>query len=134
MTKNVDILTGYTRQALSRTITRQYKDANGGITVVMMSPDVEDTINNSIQHTEYESFVMPDPTLVQKIVGNLQKFVRTFTEKGVPPILLCSPNTRIHVRKILEKFFPQIVVLSHNEITQDVNIKSLGMLGVQDAA
>jgi len=134
MTKNVDILTGYTRQALSRTITRQYKDADGGMTVVMMSPDVEDTINSSIQHTEYESFVMPDPTLVQKIVGNLQKFVRTFTEKGVPPILLCSPNTRIHVRKILEKFFPQIVVLSHNEITQDVNIKSLGMLGVQDAA
>jgi flagellar biosynthesis component FlhA len=38
------------------------------------------------------------------------------------------------MRKTLEKFFPQIVVLSHNEITHDVNIKSLGMLGLKDAA
>lgn len=134
ITKNVDILTGYARQALSRTITHQYRDEEGTVTVVIISPDVEDSLSQSIQHTEYESFATPDPTIVQKIVGSIQRFVTTFTEKGLQPIILCSPNTRIHIRKILEKFFPQIVVLSHNEINHDVNIKSLGMVGVKDAA
>jgi flagellar biosynthesis protein FlhA len=134
VTKNTDILTGYVRQALSRTITGQYKDADGNVTVVMISPDIEDSINQSVQYTEYESFVTADPNLVQKIVGNLQKSIKVFTEKGLQPIVLCSPNTRIYMRKTLEKFFPQIVVLSHNEITHDVNIKSLGMLGLKDAA
>ncbi|MCK4468191.1 MAG: flagellar biosynthesis protein FlhA, partial [Desulfobacterales bacterium] len=57
LTKNVDMLTGYARQALARRITREYKDADGNITVIMVSPDIEDRISKSVQHTEYESFV-----------------------------------------------------------------------------
>jgi flagellar biosynthesis protein FlhA len=133
MTKNVDTLTGYVRQALARTITGEYKDTDGNITVVMVSPDIEDSINKSVQHTEYESFVAADPSLIQAVVNNLQGFVTSFTDKGLQPIVLCSPNVRIYLRKILEKFFPNIIILSHNEITREVNIKSLGMLAVQDA-
>jgi len=133
MTKNVDTLTGYVRQALARTITGEYKDTHGNITVVMVSPDIEDSINKSVQHTEYESFVAADPSLIQAVVNNLQGFVTSFTDKGLQPIVLCSPNVRIYLRKILEKFFPNIIILSHNEITREVNIKSLGMLAVQDA-
>lgn len=133
LTKNVDMLTGYARQALARTITKEYKDADGNITVVMTSPDIEDSVNKSVQHTEHESFVVADPALIQEIVTSLQKFVKTFTSKGLQPIVLCSPNIRIYLRKILEKFFPSIIVLSHNEIIHDANIKSLGMLALKDA-
>jgi len=133
LTKNVDMLTGYVRQALARTITGGYKDTEGNITVVMVSPYIEDSINKSVQHTEYESFVAADPILIQEVVKNLQGFVKTFSEKGLEPIVLCSPNVRIYLRKILEKFFPNIIILSHNEITREVNIKSLGMLAVKNA-
>lgn len=128
MTKNADILTGYVRQALGRAITRQYQDKEGNITVMIISPDIEDKINRSISHTEHESFVSPDPNVVKKMVTSLQKMVNAFTTSGLQPIILCSPNTRIHFRKILEKFFPNIVVLSHNEIAREVNVKSLGMV------
>ncbi len=133
MSKNVDLLTGYARQALARTITGEYKDMDGNITVVMVSPGIEDSINKSVQHTEYESFVAADPNLIQEVVSKFQEFVKIFTNKGLQPIILCSPNVRIYLRKILEKFFPNIIVLSHNEITNEVNIKSLGMLAVKDA-
>ncbi len=133
LTKNVDTLTGYVRQALARMITKEYKDADGNITVIMVSPDIEDRINKSVQHTEYESFVAADPTLIQEVVGNLKKFIKIFSDKGLPPVILCSPNIRGYLSKILEKFFPNIAVLSHNEIISDVNIKSLGMLAAKDA-
>ena len=128
MTKNVDILTGYVRQSLSRTITRQYRDRDNTIHVMMVSPTVEDVINRSIQHTEYESFVSPDPGMVRTFIESTQKIVGSFTSKGLPPIVLTSANTRIHLRKIMERFFPNIVVLAHNEITSDTNITSLGMV------
>jgi flagellar biosynthesis protein FlhA len=128
ITKNVDLLTSYVRQALARTISKQYKDDRGNISVVMLSPEIEDHINSAIQHTEHESYLIADPNLIQRIIGNLQKFVVTFTTKGLQPIVLCSPKTRIHVKKVLERFFPNIIVLSHNEITHDVNINSLGMV------
>lgn len=133
ITKDVDKLIGYVRQALARTITRQYEDKDGNITVVMVSPDIEDSIVKSVQHTEYESFVTADPDIIQNIVSGFQKFVKIFTDRGLEPIVLCSPNTRIYLRKILEKFFPNVAVLSYNEIIDDTNIKSLGMLVLKDA-
>lgn len=128
MTKNSDILTGYVRQALSRAITKQYQDREGNITVMLMSPDIEDKIGRSISHTEHESFVSPDPNLVKKMVTSLQKMINMFSASGMQPIILCSPNTRIHFRKILEKFYPNLVILSHNEISREANVKSLGMV------
>jgi flagellar biosynthesis protein FlhA len=128
VTKNADILTGYVRQALGRAITKQYQDRDGNITVMLMSPDIEDKISRSISHTEYESFVSPDPNLVKKMVTNLQKMINAFSASGLQPIILCSPNTRIHFRKILEKFYPNLVILSHNEISREANVKSLGMV------
>ena len=66
--------------------------------------------------------------MVKRLIASLQNFIGAFTAKGLQPIVLCSPNTRIHLRKILERFFPNIIVISHNEITHDANIKSLGMV------
>jgi flagellar biosynthesis protein FlhA len=94
----------------------------------MLSPAIEDHINNAVQHTEHESYLVADPNLIQRIVNNLHKFMGTFTTRGLQPIILCSPKTRIHVKKVLDRFFPNIVVLSHNEITHDVSINSLGMV------
>ncbi|MEQ8202370.1 MAG: FHIPEP family type III secretion protein, partial [Smithellaceae bacterium] len=128
VTKNADILTGYVRQNLARSITKQYADKDGNITVMIMSPDVEDKINRSIQHTDFESYVLPDPAVVNKLVTSLQRLVNAFTTSGLQPIVLCSPNTRIHFHKILEKFYPGMVILAHNEITREVNVKSLGMV------
>lgn len=133
ITKDIDVLVGHVRQCLARAITKQYEDEDGNITVIMVSPDIEDSIVKSVQHTQYESFVTVDPDIIQNIVSSFQKFVKIFTDKGREPIVLCSPNTRIYLRKILEKFFPNITVLSYNEITHDTNIKSLGMLVLKDA-
>jgi flagellar biosynthesis protein FlhA len=128
--KNIDILTGYVRQALSRTITRQYQDRDNTIHVIMVSPEIEEIISRSVQHTEYESFVSPDPGLVRKFIESAHKLMDRFASYGNPPIVLCSASTRSHLRKIMERFFPNIIVLSHNEITPNVNITSLGMVEI----
>lgn len=128
MTKNIDLLTGYVRQALARSITRQYVDQNGSLTVMMVSPDIEDTIGQAVQHTEHESYVNPDPIMIRKLINSMQKLINSFTAKGLQPIILCSPSVRYHLRNILEKFFPNIVVISHNEVSRETSIKSLGMV------
>ena len=130
ITKNIDLLTGYVRQSLARTITRQYQDRDHTIHVIMVSPEIEEMISRSVQHTEYESFVSPDPGLVRRFIESSHKLMDRFTSKGFSPIVLCSANTRIHLRKIMERFFPNIIILSHNELTSDVNITSLGMVEI----
>jgi len=130
MTKNIDILLGYVRQSLSRAITKQYQDQNGNVNVIMLSPDIEDLIQRSIQHGEHESFITPDPNTIKRIMTSIQNYVTDFTSKGYQPVLLCSPNIRTHFRKIVEKFFPHVCVISHNELTRDANITSFGMVEI----
>ena len=130
VTKNIDILTGYVRQSLSRTITRQYQDRDNTIHVIMVSPEIENVISRSVQHTEYESFVSPDPGMIRNFIENTNKLMDRFTSKGIPPVILCSANTRVHFRKIMERFFPNITVLAHNEIAPNINITSLGMVEI----
>jgi flagellar biosynthesis protein FlhA len=128
MTKNIDILLGYVRQSLARAITKQYQDQNGNVNVIMLSPDIEDLVQRSIQHGEHESFITPDPNTVKRIMTSIQNYVTDFTSKGYQPVLLCSPNIRTHFRKIVEKFFPHVCVIAHNELTRDANITSFGMV------
>jgi len=130
MTKNIDILLGYVRQSLARAITKQYQDQNGNVNVIMLSPDVEDLIQRSIQHGEYESFITPDPNTIKRIMTGIQDYVADFTARGYQPVLLCSPNIRTHFRKIVEKFFPHVCVIAHNELTRDANITSFGMVEI----
>jgi len=130
LTKNVDILTGYVRQAMARAITRQYQDPNGSVNVVMLSPEIEEIIQQSIQHTEYESFVSPDPNVVKRIMQKIQDVGGEFMKRGLQPIILCSPNVRVHFKKIVDRFFPNITVLAHNEISRDATITSFGMVEI----
>lgn len=133
VTRNIDLLAGYVRQSLSRAITNQYKDEKSELSVILVSPDMEEAINRSVQHTEHESYVIAEPSMLHGMVGSLQEYVKVFTERGRQPVILCSPGIRGALWKLLEKFFPFIIVLSHSEVTSDVNIKSLGMLRLPDA-
>ncbi|MCX7817079.1 MAG: flagellar biosynthesis protein FlhA [Syntrophales bacterium] len=128
LTKNIDILTGYVRQGLSRFITRQHMDSEGNVNVVMLSPDLEEVIQQSIQHTEYESFVNLDPKIVNRIMQQLKDVAAVFMSKGQHPVLLCSPHIRGQFRKLLERFYPNFVVLAHNEISREANVNSFGLV------
>jgi flagellar biosynthesis protein FlhA len=130
VTKNVDVLTGYVRQGLARSITKQHQDPTGTLNVIILSPRIEEEIYGKVQHTEYESFVSPDPQFVSRLLANLEKHLVEFTMIQQQPIILCSPNVRIFIRKILEKYFPALVILGHNEISREVKIRSLGMVEI----
>lgn len=130
ITKNVDILNSYVRRALSRTISRQYQDRERTIHVIVVSPEVEEVIGRSVQHTEYESFASPEPGFVRRLIESTNQLLGGFQSLGLPPIILCSGNTRIHLKKILERFLPHIVVLAHQEITADTHLTTLGMIEV----
>jgi len=130
ITKNVDLLNSYVRRALCRTISRQYQDRDRTIHVIVVSPEVEEVIGRSVQHTEYESFASPEAGFVRKLIESTNQMLGSFQTLGLVPIVLCSANTRIHLKKILERFLPSIVVLAHHEITADTHLTTLGMIEV----
>lgn len=132
-TKNTDLLTEYVRQALGRHITRQYVAEDGNLYLITLDPNLEDALSSAVQHTDRESFLSIDPGTAQQLIKKIEGFIKKFEEKQAIPVLLCSPQIRSNLKKLLERFVPHIAVLSHTEIDTRVKIKSLGTVSLRNA-
>ena len=125
-TKDTDILTEYVRQALARPITKQFQSADGSLSVMTLNREIEELIHSSIQKTELASFLSLEPTVAEKLLLKLQEAVESITpQMETSPVLLASPGIRHHLRKFVERFIPDLAVLSHSEIIPSVQIKTL---------
>lgn len=134
ITKNIDVLTEYVRQRLTRSITKQYETPERDIPLVTLDGEIEELISNAIQHTEHESYLSLEPTIAQRILTQLNKAMEKFTSMNYQPLLLCSPGVRPHLKKLTERFLPTLVILSHNEIDKRVKLKSLGVISLSHAS
>ena len=124
--KDTDILTEYVRQAMARPITKQFQSADGSLSVVTLDRGVEELIQSSIQRTEVASFLALEPTVAEKLLVKLQEAVEAISPQiETSPVLLASPGIRHHLRKFVERFIPDLAVLSHSEIIPSVQIKTL---------
>ncbi|MBF0274083.1 MAG: flagellar biosynthesis protein FlhA [Nitrospinae bacterium] len=128
MTKDVELLTEYVRASLARQITKQYMNPNGEIFVVTLNPATEEKIINAIKKTDTASYLALDPTDAQNILNSISNGIEAFSGIDQQPIILVSPSTRLHLRKLTERFIPNMVVLSHNEITSDANVQTVGTI------
>ena len=125
-TKDTDILTEYVRQALARPITKQFQSTDGSLSVMTLNREIEELIHSSIQKTELASFLSLEPTVAEKLLLKLQEAVESMTpQMETSPVLLASPGIRHHLRKFVERFIPDLAVLSHSEIIPSVQIKTL---------
>ncbi len=130
MGKDAEILTEYVRRKLCRSIVNSLSGEEGLLSVLTLATRVEDLVRESVQTTEQGSFMSLDPKMGQKIIESIQTAVDKVSEDGYQPIIISSPVVRRHLRKLIERFMPQVVVLSHNELTTQSTIKSLGTIEI----
>jgi len=133
ITKDIDSLTEHVRQSLSRTITSLYQSPEGNLSIIALDQDVEKTISESIQKTEQGSYLAMGPDDAQNIMNSLAKMTERFSPINQQPIVLCSAQIRSHFKRFIDRFIPNLVVLSYNDIVSNAKINSLGTVGLLDA-
>jgi flagellar biosynthesis protein FlhA len=130
--KQLDVLTEYIRQALSRTITRQYLTPEGELTVVNLAHPLERQISEAIKRTDQGEYLAIDPQLAQNIVQRLAAKLERFGKLNLQPLVLCSSHLRLHVKKLVDRFIPNLTVLSYDEIMPNIKIQSIGVVELTD--
>lgn len=128
ITKDPEMLTEFCRVSLSRVICKEYCNNEGTINVITLDPQIEQLVQGAIQRTELGSFLTLDPNVGQEILTAISNQVNSLQDRGLQPILLVSPSIRPALRKLTERSFPNLVVLSWNEIAPKVNVNSIGMV------
>ena len=130
VTKDIEMLTEYVRQSLKRTISAKYADNNHSINVIVVHPKVEDIILQSIQKTATGSYPVLKPDTVNQILETLGNVHQHLMLENVPHVVLASPKIRLAFRKLISFNFPDVAVLSLNEIPNEMMIETVGNLEI----
>lgn len=129
-TKDIEVLTEYVRFALGRSICNPMVDDGGAITVITLNPQIEDLIGNNIQKSMQGSFPAIDPEVTGRILNALKDTLDSVYFYENQPVVLVSPKVRPAFRRLIEMVFPAVSVLSLNEIPNDIEIKTEGVVSI----
>lgn len=130
LTKDLELLTEYVRFSLARTICNQIINEDRSITVVTLSPQIEEIIAANTQKSIQGSFPAVDPDTTTKIFNCIRDTVDRVYFYNNQPVILVSPNIRPVFRKLIEMVFPHIMIISLNEIPNDVEIRTEGVVSL----
>lgn len=129
VTKDTDMLTEYVRQSMRRSITKRFI-IDMQAKVITLDAVLEQTIMDSVQQTEYGSYLNLEPNIAQRIISNLLKEVQKLASTGEQPIILASPVVRLYFKRMTEQVAPGLVVLSYNELDPLVEVQSVGVVNI----
>lgn len=128
VSRDTNLLAEYVRQSLARQICSRYIDREDTLTVFTIDPRLEETMIGSVHQSEYGSFLALDPHLGEKILYQVGEHVANFQRMNRAPVSLCSPRLRPHFKRFIERNFPQVAVLSYNEIVPQLKVQSIGII------
>ncbi len=125
ISQDVDVLTEHVRHALARQISTDFVQEDNVLPLITFERTIEDTIQKAVQQNENGTYLAIDPHLAQSILDGLSKSIDTF-DGGMQPVLLCTPTIRPHVKRLTERYFPNLTIISHNEIAPHLKVRSIG--------
>ncbi|WP_448588072.1 flagellar biosynthesis protein FlhA [Thermocrinis sp.] len=123
-TKDVDVLTEYVRQRLSKRITRLYL-TDKTLYAIIISPRIEARLSAYLQEGKEEEFL---DMLINKVYPKISSEISKFVQYQAKPVLITASNLRRHIKRVLEAYLPQLSILSYNELDRQINLKVLGVV------
>jgi len=124
--KDTVLLTEYVRSSLKRYISYKYSLGQSVLSVYLLDPEIEDMVRGAIKQTSAGSYLALDPDSVQLILHSMRNTIQPTPPGGQPPVLLTAIDVRRFVRKLIEGEFPDLSVVSYQEIVPEIRIQPLG--------
>ncbi|MEN9654941.1 MAG: type secretion integral inner membrane protein [Chlamydiota bacterium] len=124
--KDTVLLTEYVRSSLKRYISYKYSLGQPVLSVYLLDPEIEDMIRGAIKQTSAGSYLALDPDSVQLILHAMRTTIAPAPMGGQPPVLLTAIDVRRFARKLIEGEFPDLPVVSYQEIVPEIRIQPLG--------
>ncbi|EOS74634.1 flagellar biosynthesis protein FlhA [Dorea sp. 5-2] len=123
--RDLDTITENIRVALKRTITRRFCEGNS-MKVVTLDAELEKNIITSLTNGEHGMYLALSPDVMQGVITQMSEEVKKFQELGQSPVVLTSQVVRLHFYRLIDQFFPDVYVLSFNEISNNIQIQAVG--------
>jgi flagellar biosynthesis protein FlhA len=131
-TKDTEVLTELVRETIARSICTQFANGKNHLTVIAVDPRLEKYITDNVKQVDNEIVYSIEPTAMQKILQGMGAAIEKLLGVSSTPLIVCSPNVRMHLKKLTERIIPHLNIISYNEIDPLFNVESVGIIGVPD--
>jgi type III secretion protein V len=126
--KDTVMLTEYVRSSLKRYISYKYSMGQSIISVYVLDPSIEEMVRGAVKQTSAGSYLALDPDSSQLVMSAMRAVIKPQAPGGQPPVILTAIDVRRFVRKFIESEFPNVVVLSYQEIVPEIRMQPLGRI------
>ena len=126
--KDTVLLVEYVRSALSRYVSYKFSGGQNIIAAYLLDPTLEEKIRKSVRQTSSGSYLAMDPATVRSILAVVKKTVGDLAKVPQKPVVIVSVDIRRYFRKMIEKDWYELPVLSFQELSPEINIQPLGRL------
>jgi flagellar biosynthesis protein FlhA len=127
-TKNPLFITEHVRSRLARQLCDSNTGPAGFVPLATLSPDWEQAFADALVGDGEEKQLAMAPSQLQGFINAVREGYEKFGQMGEIPVMLTSPGIRPYVRSVVERFRPQTIIMSQNEIHPKAKIKTLGQI------
>lgn len=127
--KDITQITESIRIALKRTITRKFCQG-GQMRVLTLDAELEKVIVTSLTKGEQGVYTALSPDTMQSLISQVGEGIKKFNDLSQDVVILTSQVIRIYLYRLLEQFYPNVYVLSFQEIANNVQIQSIGNIAL----
>ncbi|NLJ56226.1 MAG: flagellar biosynthesis protein FlhA [Firmicutes bacterium] len=131
--KDPDVLTEYVRQSVSRTISARFAVDGTKLQAITLDPLLEKWIADALQETVQGTYPVLEPEATQRILQGVSRLVEQLRQKGLSPVVLTSSQIRLPFRRLVERYLPDLAVLSFHEIQPQLEVESVGVLSADES-
>ena len=125
--KDLDGLVDAARAALGPGVVAPYV-ADGTVHVVSLDPMLEQQMLEALRPSDQGPMIALDPVLLQTVLGQLAQVVTDAENRNLRPVLVCAPQLRAAVRRLVRPAIDRLPVLSYRELTGSAQVRSAGVV------
>jgi type III secretion protein V len=123
--KDPIVLAEHVRGALSRYITHKFSAGQNIIPAYLIAKEIEDAVRGAVRQTSGASYLALSPDVHRQLITSMKNVVGNVSQHAMPPVMLAPMDIRRFMRKIVERDFPDLPVLSYQELAPHANVQPL---------
>ncbi|WP_116450155.1 flagellar biosynthesis protein FlhA [Blastococcus litoris] len=124
----LDGLVEAARAALGSAISHPYVTPDERLHVFTLEPGFEQRLLESIRQSDAGLVLALDAAGIDALVHGCSGLLEEAERQGLSPVLVCSPQVRAALARLMRQVIPRLPVISYSEVSRTAQIESLGVV------
>ena len=125
---DLDGLVEAVRAALGSAISQPYVTPDERLHVFTLDPGFEQRLLEAVRQSDQGQVLALDAGAIDALVHGCSGLLEEAERSGFSPVLVCSPQVRAALARLMRQVLPRLPVISYAEVSRTAQIESLGVV------